>query len=135
MPLQDLGESVVSQKAGGMINSYDQDIVSLQAVNDPIITLNQLAIDFPIVLRNKTARLRPLNQLLDALEDALDESPRRNRGVTVDIRSRFVKIVDGDGVPDYLSHWASRCLACSWFTPWPAANRFSACSIFSITMI
>lgn len=66
-----------------------------------------------------------LHQLLDALEDTLNKTPRRLRIVESTVIGDGVEVVESGFGPDYFSHRPIRFLASVWVTTRPSSTARS----------
>ncbi len=73
------------QEPGGVVDGDDEHTIAINAVDEALLALNQLPIDFFVILGNHTSRKRVSGQLFHSFHDALRETARRDRRVDRDI--------------------------------------------------
>jgi hypothetical protein len=100
-----------------MVQGDDVDHICLHAIDDPIVSLQHLAIGAGFVFQNEASRKRMDLQEFDAGQNLLCKSLRRNGCVVGNVVDQAFQIVNCFGSPDYLSHGSSRFFASSCGMP------------------
>jgi len=116
-----------------MNNEY---ALSVKAIEDAARRFNDLAV---ASTRPKfswsTTTLWMIDQLSNALHDALDQIPRSSRVLQCDVVAYGLQVCNGRFCPDYLSHLAKRFSACAWVKVRPSATAISPRAMPSRTVM
>jgi len=103
--------SVESEQASTMKHGCDLDEVASQAVDDPVVAVNDLANGFVAELRNDTSGSGVVRESLHGGDEPFDKKVGVVRGVAADMRADRLDVLDCLRRPDYRGHRRSRRFA------------------------